>query len=201
MKWRVVIDEQRSAGNSWNELNYALERQLPKPAFIHSSIKQIDSFIAAVPLGGRPLHSINTTSTAPFHFQWNCRSPAGWLIPFTFHCFISIHLIEFVCWRQLLFAERHGRPRLITAQAHPPVNQTQSSWISMWAGPFFLSFLHSAAINQCFWLNCFAELKRKRRKGNQPGLTALIPSFSCSNKNDFYLNCWKRMARSPTALQ
>ena len=38
------------------------------------------------------------------------------------------------------------------------------------AGPFFLSFLHSAAINQTFWLNCFAELKRKRRKGSQPAL-------------------------------
>ena len=81
-------------------------------AFIHSSIKEIDSFIAAVPLGGRPLHSINTTSTAPFHFQWNCRSPAGLVDSIHFLFLLpSLNLIEFVWWRSLFLAERCGCSR------------------------------------------------------------------------------------------
>ena len=56
------------------------------------------------------------------------------------------------------------------AQASSPTIQLKIDCCccAWWAGPFFLSFLHSAAINQTFWLNCFAELKRKRRKGSQP---------------------------------
>ena len=68
---------------------------------------------------GAPLHSQTKLHWMSFFpCGQSFHSIQGLLCSFRsfFYSFISIHLIEFVCWRQLLFAERHGRPRPITAQ-------------------------------------------------------------------------------------